>query len=132
MPGSAPDHPETEQKIRNGMSGHRVAKPFFPAHQSLIGKTAEDSCEPFMMRESKNRRCGQKRRPAKLTHRQRLEVRLRDVAIQKRTIENLLHRRYHNRRAKNTNDDERPGEGRILAERCVRIPFSAARPQFWI
>ena len=49
FPVTLPHDPDAEQKIGDGMGGHRVTQPVFADDQPLVGEAAEDAGEPLLM-----------------------------------------------------------------------------------
>src|SRR5450759_2809032 len=132
LPVAFPNHPDAEQKIRDAVREHRVAKTVFADDQPLVGEAAKDSRQPLGMFKAENC-CGHdERRDVKRGQRQRLKINFHKVAIQKRTEKNLFERRHNERRAECPHDDEHPGQRGVFAELLVWIPDFVGRTHLGI
>ena len=61
FPLAAPDDPDAEQKIRDGVRGQRVAEAMFANDEPLIRGAANNSRQPFVVGKTEDERGGQKR-----------------------------------------------------------------------
>jgi hypothetical protein len=48
-----PDDPDSEQEIRDGMSGHGIAQAVLSQHEPLKSHAAQNSSNPLIMHKSK-------------------------------------------------------------------------------
>ena len=62
IPRAAPDDPDTEQEIRDGVRRHRVAEPVLAENQPLIRRAAQHAREPFIVGKAKDERGRKKRK----------------------------------------------------------------------
>src|SRR3982751_2421335 len=58
-----------------------------------------------------------------LAKRHRLEISTNEVAVEERTVKCLLNRRNNQGRAEDANRNEKPGEGRMVAQLLKGIPW---------
>jgi hypothetical protein len=47
IPRAAPDYPDPEQEVRDGVRGDGVTQPVFPQYQPLISQTADNAGQPL-------------------------------------------------------------------------------------
>src|SRR6185503_18353040 len=83
-------YPEPQNKIGNPMCHNCVAEPFFPANEAGVRKSRQNPGQPLPMFQSKNDRGDDEGHPKELAQRNRLKIRIGDVAVQPRAKENLL------------------------------------------
>ena len=82
FPVTAPDNPDSEQKIGDGMRCDGVAKAALANDQPLIGEAAQNACQPLGMLKPKDQRGGQERRPAELAQGDLHKILIDNVAIE--------------------------------------------------
>ena len=90
MPGAAPDDPDTEQEVRDGMSRHGVPQPFFPANESLVGYGAEDARQPFIVSEAEDQSGEEEWLPCKPAEGHGCKMRPGDPPIEERAIKHFF------------------------------------------
>ena len=106
VPRGFADDPEGEEKVGDGVRGHGVAEAVLAEDEPLVGGGAQETSEPFVVREAEHGDGDEERCPRELFERHGEEIGLGDVAIDERTVESFFERRHDERGAEGARDEE--------------------------